>query len=139
MPDIMGALRQSVEEFKDVLGELVDTREGIIEPPAGADINRPPAEIETGREEVAAQERAARDAARAPYRAAAAPELRFTRVATTGRHQLEDIVTALQHTGLAGAQSASTASTASRTASTAAAAARAAATSSGRSSTRRAA
>jgi hypothetical protein len=86
-------LAQSVEGVRDAIGESFDDRRDVLDPGA-VDMNRPPAELETGREEHAAQERAARDAARAPYRAAGAPV--FTRFTTTGNAQLQDVATRLQ-------------------------------------------
>src|SRR6188474_3069306 len=62
-------LAQSVEGVRDAVGESFDDRRDVLDPGA-VDMNRPPAELEAGREEHAARERAARDAARAPYRAA---------------------------------------------------------------------
>src|SRR3954449_6731012 len=76
---------QSVELARESIGEMFDDRRDVLDPGA-VDFNRPPAELETGREEHAAQERAARDAARAPYRAGDAPV--FTRFTTTGATQL---------------------------------------------------
>ncbi len=83
----------SVEQAQQTIGESFDDRRDVLDPGA-VDLNRPPAELETGREERAAHERAARDAARAPYRAADAPV--FTRFATTGSAQLEDVAAKLQ-------------------------------------------
>src|SRR3954462_11236321 len=84
---------QSVEMARESIGEMFDDRRDVLDPGA-VDLNRPPAELETGREERAAQERAARDAARAPYRAGDAPV--FTRFTTTGAAQLQDVPTKLQ-------------------------------------------
>src|SRR3954470_9035038 len=84
---------QSVELARESIGEMFDARRDVLDPGA-VDFNRPPAELETGREEHAAQERAARDAARAPYRAGDAPV--FTRFTTTGATQLQDVPTKLQ-------------------------------------------
>src|SRR6187551_806958 len=83
----------SVEQVQQTIGESFDDRRDVLDPGA-VDLIRPPAELETGREEHAAQERAARDAARAPYRAADAPV--FTRFATTGNAQLRDVAAKLQ-------------------------------------------
>ena len=97
--------KQAFEGFRDSVGEMFDDRRGIIDPGPGADLNRPPPELEDAAERarVAAEERAARDAARAPYRAAAPAAIEFTRFGTTGRTQLEDVVARLQATGLSGA------------------------------------
>src|SRR3954463_13435635 len=84
---------QSVEMARESIGEMFDDRRDVLDPGA-VDLNRPPAELETGREERAAQERAARDAARAPYRAGDAPA--FTRFTTSGHAQLQDVPTRLQ-------------------------------------------
>jgi hypothetical protein len=53
------------------------------------------------REQVAAEERAARDAARAPYRAADAVPLAFTRIPTRGETQLAELLAYLEQSGLA--------------------------------------
>ena len=84
---------QSVEMARESIGEMFDDRRDVLDPGA-VDLNRPPAQLESGREEYAAQERAARDAARAPYRAGDAPA--FTRFATTGNAQLQDVPAKLQ-------------------------------------------
>src|SRR5689334_14240433 len=60
---------EGIEQARESIGETFDDRRDVLDPGA-VDMNRPPAELETGREEHAAQERAARDAARAPYRGA---------------------------------------------------------------------
>jgi hypothetical protein len=85
----------SVEQVQEAVGETFDDRRGVLDPGA-VDLNKPPAELEdpAERERIAATERAARDAARAPYRAADAPV--FTRFATTGNAQLQDVATQLQ-------------------------------------------
>src|SRR4029079_3268654 len=71
--DLMeGGVAHSLEQVQQTIGESFDDRRDVLDPGA-ADLNRPPAELETGREEHAAQERAARDAARAPYRRAGTP------------------------------------------------------------------
>src|SRR3954466_11929325 len=85
---------QSVEMARESIGEIFDDRRDVLDPGA-VDLNRPPAELETGREERAAQERAARDAARAPYRGAGDTPV-FTRFATTGNAQLQDVAARLQ-------------------------------------------
>src|SRR3954464_3646737 len=85
--------RAGIEQAGESIGEMFDDRRDVLDPGA-VDFNRPPAELETGREEHAAQERAARDAARAPYRAHDAPV--FTRFTTTGATPLQDVPTKLQ-------------------------------------------
>jgi hypothetical protein len=54
------------------------------------------------RQQVAAQERAARDAARAPYRSPHAVPLTISRIATRGDSQIEELLAFLGSTGLAG-------------------------------------
>jgi hypothetical protein len=87
---------QSVEQVQQSIGESFDDRRDVLDPGA-VDLNRPPAELEDAaeRERVAAEQRAARDSARAPYRAAGVPVV-FTRFATTGNAQLQDVATQLQ-------------------------------------------
>lgn len=53
------------------------------------------------RAEVAAEERASRDAARAPYRAAEPVPVAFTRIATRGETQLAELLDHLEQSGLA--------------------------------------
>src|SRR4029079_13163495 len=53
------------------------------------------------RARIAATEREARDRARAPYAAPHRPDVAFTRFATTGREQFDDLVGALRQSGLA--------------------------------------
>jgi hypothetical protein len=85
---------EGVEQARQSIGETFDDRRDVLDP-GNVDLNRPPAELETGREEHAAQERAARDAARAAYRGAGdAPA--FTRFTTTGNAQLQDVAARLQ-------------------------------------------
>jgi hypothetical protein len=104
-PPIRELFKGALEGFKDSVGEMFDDRAGIIDPGPGASLNRPPPELEdpAERAQVAATERAARDLARAPYRAPAAPAIAFTRIGTTGRTQLEEVVEALRASGLAAA------------------------------------
>src|SRR4051794_33836026 len=52
---------QSVELARESIGEMFDDRRDVLDP-GSVDFNRPPAELETGREAHAAQERAARAA-----------------------------------------------------------------------------
>lgn len=54
------------------------------------------------RARIAAEQRAERDAARAPYRAPAPPEVRISRLATRGRSQLAEVIAHLGEAGLAG-------------------------------------
>ena len=97
--------KQAFEGFRDSVGEMFDDRRGIIDPGPGADLNRPPPELEDDaeRDRVAAAERAARDQARAPYRAAAPAAIEFTRFGATGGTQLEEVVERLKATGLSAA------------------------------------
>ena len=90
--------KQAFEGFRDSVGETFDDRAGIIDPGPGADMNRPPPEVEDPAERagVAAAERAARDQARAAYLAAAPPAVACTRFATTGRTQMEDVTERLK-------------------------------------------
>lgn len=75
LPPVRDPFKQAFEGFRDAVGETFDDRHGIIDPGPGADLNRPPPELEdqAERDRVAAEERAAREQARAPYRADAAP------------------------------------------------------------------
>jgi hypothetical protein len=104
-PDIKAMLKDSLEQAKDSFGEMFDDRAGIIGRPEGTDMNRPPAQIDDAaeRERVAAAERAARDAARAPFRAEVVPQVATLRVSTTGQRQFEDVADALRSSGLASA------------------------------------
>ncbi len=100
--EIGAVLKQSMEGFKDAIGEMFDDRRDVID--AGdANFNRPVPEVEdpAQRAGIYRAERAARDAARAPFRAPRVPEIAFTRFATTGQTQLEDLGTALRSSGLA--------------------------------------
>ncbi len=96
IPPLRDLLRNSMEGFRDVIGEHSDDRSGVIDP-GRADFHRPVAELDDAgeRERVAADERAARDAARAPYRAPGAGRIETTRFATTGRAQLDDLTVRL--------------------------------------------
>ncbi len=104
-PDVKGLFKQSLEGFRDAVGEMFDDRRDVLDPGPGADFARPPAELEDAdeRAQVTTGELAARVAARRAYLAAEPPQVVVTRVPTTGRRQLEDIVSALQATGLAAA------------------------------------
>ena len=105
LPPVRDIFKQAFEGFRDSVGEMFDDRRGILDPGPGADLNRPPPELEDDaeRDRVAADERAARDAARAPYRAAAPAAIEFTRFGATGGTQLEEVVERLQATGLSAA------------------------------------
>ena len=102
MPSMRDIFKQSVENFRDSVGQAFDDRRNILDP-GTADLNRPIPEAEDPQERdaIASAERAQRDAARAHFRAPVTPEIAFTRFATTGRNQLEDLVAALRATGLA--------------------------------------
>src|SRR4051812_14658702 len=91
---VTDGVAQGVEQARESIGEMFDDRRDVLDPGA-VDLNRPPAELETGREEYAAQERAARDVARAPYRGAGDTPV-FTRFTTTGTAQLQDVAARLQ-------------------------------------------
>jgi hypothetical protein len=105
VPPVREMFKQALEGFRDSIGETFDDRAGIIDPGPGADLNRPPPELEDPieRTRVAVEERSMRERIRASYRAAAAPALEFTRFATTGRTQLEEVVAQLRATGLSAA------------------------------------
>ncbi len=100
--EIGAVLKQSFEGFKDAVGETFDDRRDVLDP-GDANLNKPPAEVEdeAERARIGAAERAGRERARAPFEAAAPPAIAFTRFATTGRQQLEDVVQALRSSGLA--------------------------------------
>jgi hypothetical protein len=87
---------QGIEQARESIGETFDDRRDVLDPGA-VDLNRPPAELEDAAERgrIAAEERAARDAARAPYRGADA-QIAFTRFTTTGNTQLRDVAARLQ-------------------------------------------
>ena len=99
LPPVRELFKQALDTAKDSFGEMFDDRAGIIDPGPGADLNKPPPELEdpAEREQRAAAERAARDEARAPYLAATRPAVELTRFATTGRAQLEDVIERLRH------------------------------------------
>lgn len=100
IPSMKDLFKQSVEGFREVVGESFDDRAGIIDA-GGADFHRPPPEAEPSEHEaIAAAERAARDAARAAYRAAEAPQLVFSRIPTTGNRAFQDVIAHLQACGL---------------------------------------
>lgn len=91
-PALGDLLGQAKEAFAESVAGMFDPRADVIDP-GGADFRHPPPLIDDPAIPLA--ERAARDAARAPYRAERAPEVVFTRFATTGRDQLPDLATHL--------------------------------------------
>src|SRR4051812_14077621 len=98
-----GALfKQSFEGFKDALGEGFDDRRDVLDP-GDAQLNKPVPEVEDASERarIAGAERAARDRSRAAFAAPVPLKIAFTRFATTGRTQLEDVANVLRSTGLA--------------------------------------
>lgn len=90
---IEGELQKTKDQLKDVLRNPLGTRR----PP-----EPPPAAEARGRDEQAASERAARDAARRPYGAPEAVPLAFTRLATRQKTQAEEVAAYLGSSGLAG-------------------------------------
>ena len=134
LPPIRDLLKQSLEYAKDSVGEMFDDRRDVLDP-GDADLNKPPPELEdpAQREQWAADERAARDEARAPYLAdddarGRAHALRHHRPhAARGGHRAAERPSTPR---------ASTASTASPTATTSSATTRTRRASSGRSPTR---
>ncbi len=98
LPPVRDMFKQAFERARDSFGEMFDDRAGIIGRPEGADMNRPPPEVEdpAERERIAAEERAARRQARAPYLAPTPPVIERTRFATTGRTQFDDVVARLR-------------------------------------------
>lgn len=103
-PPAPTSLRDVIEQAKTDLGGTFDDRRDVLDPGPGADLNRPPAELEDERERAAAAaaERAHRDAARAPYLAPRPPAVVFTRVGTNGQDQLVHIVEVLKTADPAG-------------------------------------
>ena len=99
LPPMREVFKQAFDHAKDSFGEMFDDRAGIIDPGPGANMNKPPPELEdpAEREQWAASEREARDEARAPYLAATRPAVELTRFATTGRTQLEEVIERLRH------------------------------------------
>ena len=93
LPPMREVFKQAFDHAKDSFGEMFDDRAGIIDPGPGANMNKPPPELEDAaeREQWAASEREARDEARAPYLAATPPAVELTRFATTGRTQFEEV------------------------------------------------
>ena len=124
LPPVRDMLKQALEGVKDTFGEMFDDRAGIIDPGPGANLNRPPPELEDSPQRAEWRPASGRRAtARAPYRAAAPAALAFTRFATTGRTQLEEVTRAAHGLAIRLVCSASTASP-SATSSTATARAR---------------
>src|SRR5690348_14248882 len=84
-PSVRELIQQSLEQARTELGGMFDDRRDVLDPGPGADLNRPPAEVDDAvqREALIRGERAARLATRRPFQAPAAPEIAFTRVATT--------------------------------------------------------
>src|SRR5262249_53282105 len=95
-------LKQSFEQARTEIGGMFDDRRDVLDPGPGADLNRPPAEVEdpAQRAAIVRSERAARHAARQPFQAPAPPEIVFTRRPTTGRTQPAAVAAALHQTGL---------------------------------------
>ena len=98
LPPMREVFKQALDHAKDSFGEMFDDRAGIIDPGPGANMNKPPPELEDAaeREQWAASEREARDEARAPYLAATPPAVELTRFATTGRTQFEEVIERLR-------------------------------------------
>src|SRR3954454_14863942 len=103
-----GSLReifaQSFEQARTEFGGMFDDRQGVIDPGPGADMNRPPAEVEDPleRDAIRRGESGARLSTRRRVHPPQPPQIEFPRFATTGREQLRDVVAALQRSGLAG-------------------------------------
>jgi hypothetical protein len=97
LPPLRDLFKQSFEYAKDSYGEMYDDRRDVLDP-GDADLNKPPPELEhpAQREQWAADERAAREEARAPYLAETRPAVERTRFATTGRTQMEDVTERLK-------------------------------------------
>jgi hypothetical protein len=100
--ELGGVFKQPFEGFKDAMGESFDDRRDVLDP-GEAQLNKPIPEVEdpAQREQIAAAEGAERDRTRSRFCAPQVPEVAFTRFATTGRTQLEDVVSALRANGLA--------------------------------------
>src|SRR3954454_18250127 len=97
LPPIRDLLKQSLEYAKDSVGEMFDDRRDVLDP-GEADLNKPPPELEDPeqREQWAADERAGRDEALAPYLADTKPAVEHTRFATPRRTQLEEVTERLR-------------------------------------------
>jgi hypothetical protein len=100
--EIGAVLKQSLAGFQDAVGEMFDDRRDVLDP-GDADLNKPIPEVEdpAQRAEIIRAEHEARDGTRAPFYAPEVPHVVFTRFATTGRTQLEDVVSALRSSGFA--------------------------------------
>src|SRR4051794_4281767 len=90
---IREAFQMSVEGLKQEVESHFDDRRDVLDPGPDADLNHPPEEEvdPQRRAAIAAAERAAREVARQPYLAPGAAVPSFTRIATEGRRQLEDV------------------------------------------------
>jgi hypothetical protein len=90
--------KAAVESARDSFGEMFDDRRAVLDPGPGADLNRPPPELEDAAERVrcAAAERAAREEARRAYVEPTRSQVELTRFATTGRTQFEDVLARLE-------------------------------------------
>lgn len=80
------------EGFDELVANAFDPRADVIDP-GDADFRHPPPLVDDPR--LRAEERSAREAARAPYRAPDAIEVAFTRVPTTGDEQLAAVAAVL--------------------------------------------
>jgi hypothetical protein len=98
---LSGALQLAADTLREQATDLAesafDDRRAILDPGPGADMHHPPPEEEdpAKRAELIRGERAARESTRRPFTAPEAPEITFTRIATTGREQFEHVVHAL--------------------------------------------
>jgi hypothetical protein len=93
------------EQFDASMAASKAQLRGLLRNPLGGTPSPPPAPVPGGsadRAEQAAAERAARDAARAPYRAPALGAISFTRLATRGKTQVEEVCAYLGSSGLSG-------------------------------------
>lgn len=97
-PQVPTTLGELFERAKTEIGGTFDDRRDVLDPGPGAELNRPPAEIEDEqqRAQVAAAERVLRDQARAPYVAPQCPQIAFTRVGTNATDQLAHMTEVLQ-------------------------------------------
>jgi hypothetical protein len=91
------SLARSKEQFRDVVRNPFGSRRPSP-PPAAATTSTGPVD----RDQQAAAERAARDAAREPYLAANRPPLNIARLATREKTQVEEVAAYLGSSGLAG-------------------------------------
>ena len=97
LPPVRDLLKQSLGYAKDSVGEMFDDRRDVLDL-GDANLNKPPPELEdpAQREQWAADERAAREEARASYLAATKLAVERARFATTGRTQLEEVTERLK-------------------------------------------